>query len=307
MRPIPASPPAFSGTLNDLFDSRIVTVLPDAEHVAHIHRSILEHCSKVDPVFLVRAVRGCERGQVYVANSGARFKATDNSPAWWVHHLAFQGIRTVRFEDAPTHMFEAGRLIPRNVNTAGWHVAHILNAKDRNVDWPEWTRQDLVRRFVRNLHPANCFYIPKSDWTRYGGDPRVIAFFVSRYQERYRSIWDEFVSLAGGDTLAAGSREDWDLSYVYPLSQPTYGPTGSSGSSVAASYRFSRLCFKADVIEPLNTGDTFEVITPEGIFRLTKGQFYETFPNVIASRSYRESRIYHFPKVPQIAKQFLVG
>jgi hypothetical protein len=303
MRLIPHSPLTFNGTLTELFESHILAVLPDVEEVEHIHRRLVTYINQADPSFLVRYVGGCERGEVYVTGSGARFKATDNSPAWWMHYLAFNRIRDFNLDDAPTHMFEAGRQMPGNINTAGWHVAHILNAKDRDVDWPGWARQELVRRFVRNLHPANCFYIPKPEWRGYGADPKVIGFFASRYRERYRSIWDEFVQLAEGSSMDLTSAGN--VRYVYP--RPEQASVRLVPGQIVASYRYSRLCFKADVIERLNPDDVFEVITPEATFRMTKAQFQAAFPNVVASKSYQQSRIYHFPKVPSAARSFLVS
>ena len=74
-----------------------------------------------------------------------------------------------------------------------------------------------------------------------------------------------------------------------------------------ASYPFSRLCFKADIIEPLGLDDTFEVVTPVGTFQMTKREFYADFSNVVASASYRESRIYHFPRPPRRALKYLIA
>ena len=74
-----------------------------------------------------------------------------------------------------------------------------------------------------------------------------------------------------------------------------------------ASYDFSRVCFKADVIEPLRPGDRFRVVTPEGIFEMTKADFYRVFDNVVRSPSYRDRGIYHYPTTPQKALPFLVG
>lgn len=44
-------------------------------------------------------------------------------------------------------------------------------------------------------------------------------------------------------------------------------------------YSFSRLCFKADIIEQLNDDDKYAVHTPYGVFQMSKAEFYETFPN----------------------------
>lgn len=72
-----------------------------------------------------------------------------------------------------------------------------------------------------------------------------------------------------------------------------------------ATYEYYRLCFKANVIEPLGDDDQFRVDTPEGSFVMTKRDFYRVFANVVRTRSYRTARIYHYPKTPQKAAAFL--
>jgi len=71
-------------------------------------------------------------------------------------------------------------------------------------------------------------------------------------------------------------------------------------------YKSSRLCFKANIIEKLSMEGKFCIVTPDGTYRFTKREFYETFPNVVASKSYQESRLYHFPKPPKRALKFKV-
>ena len=46
-------------------------------------------------------------------------------------------------------------------------------------------------------------------------------------------------------------------------------------------YTSSRLCFKADLIEPLNDNDSFIVHIPDETFKFTKADFYRVFSNVI--------------------------
>ena len=258
-------------------------------------------------------VRDLERGQEYQTASGERLVPSDNAPAWWMHYVAFTCSRPPDLTAMPTHMFEVAQRIPSHVSAAGWHVAHIYNAKDRNTDWQNWTRAELTRRFVRNVHPCNCFYIPKPEWQRYGADPQVIAFFATEYAKRYGRIWEEFRELAGGGPLPVVDGQG--IRYVYPLNraaQPTAAgsrprsPLAPEGQ-VAVSYRFSRLCFKAAFNEPLAWGDVFEVVTPAGTFRMTKAAFYRDFPGVVKTRSYRESGIYHYPKVPAIALRYQVS
>ena len=71
-------------------------------------------------------------------------------------------------------------------------------------------------------------------------------------------------------------------------------------------YSFGRLCFKADIIEPLNDNDEFIVHTPDGSFRMTKADFYKVFSNVPKTKSYQEGRIYSCKYPPQRAMQFLM-
>ncbi len=72
-------------------------------------------------------------------------------------------------------------------------------------------------------------------------------------------------------------------------------------------YSFSRLCFKADIIEQLNENDVFAVHTPVGVFQMSKAEFYETFPNVVKSESYQKNGIYHMKNPPRKAMRFLTN
>ena len=72
-------------------------------------------------------------------------------------------------------------------------------------------------------------------------------------------------------------------------------------------YSFSRLCFKADIIEQLNDSDKFAVHTPYGVFQMSKADFYETFPNVVKSESYQKHRIYHMKYPTKKAMRFLTS
>lgn len=91
-----------------------------------------------------------------------------------------------------------------------------------------------------------------------------------------------------GGQARAGSSSDLDL------------------SEPAVTYTFSRLCFKADKIEPLSPASQFRVITPVGTFQMSKADFYRDFPRVVISKSYVRDRIYHFPKVPSVALRYRV-
>lgn len=72
-------------------------------------------------------------------------------------------------------------------------------------------------------------------------------------------------------------------------------------------YTSSRLCFKADLIEPLNDNDSFIVHIPDGTFKFTKADFYRVFSNVIETKSYQEGRLYSCKYPPKRAMQFLIS
>ena len=72
------------------------------------------------------------------------------------------------------------------------------------------------------------------------------------------------------------------------------------------TYRHTRLCFFKEKIEGLEAEETFRVICNDGIFQMTKNEFYEVFENIVSTRSYRERGIYHSPKAPQKAMKFKI-
>ena len=72
-------------------------------------------------------------------------------------------------------------------------------------------------------------------------------------------------------------------------------------------YTSIRLCFKADLIEPLKDYDSFVIHTPDGTFMFTKADFYRVFSNVVKTKSYQEGRMYHYPRLPQKAMPFLIA
>ena len=62
---------------------------------------------------------------------------------------------------------------------------------------------------------------------------------------------------------------------------------------------------QVSVIESLSDDDSFRIVLPQGVIEMTKRQFKEHFSNVRTSASYREVGIYHYPKLPRVAMQFL--
>ena len=70
-------------------------------------------------------------------------------------------------------------------------------------------------------------------------------------------------------------------------------------------YSSSRLSFKADIIEPLNDEDEFAVHTPCGVFKMTKAEFYNSFPNIVKTESYQKGRLYSMKAPTRKAMRFL--
>ena len=318
-RPLTPSPETFTGTLDDLCERFILPNLPSSQVVDAWHNLLVEYVALRNPLLLIRYMRGTERGAIYRTKEDRPFKATDNAPAWWFHFALFQelvpsvGDFASLVPTIPTHIFEIASQLPVNINKAGWHVAHVFDVKTGDTNYHDWRLRELVSRFLRNVHPCNYFIVPKVDWQKWGGEERVIGYFAQLHKERYPNVWSEFVKLSQGD-IGRIPRVSGPISYQYEpavssdSSRSSIGSKTSrpkNGDSQSPRYRASRLTFKADVIEALEPSQTFEVETPDGVFEMTKEDFYRVFPNVVESRSYREGRLYNYSKPPSAALQFL--
>ena len=200
-RRIPVAPGRYQGSHTDYVARILDPVLPEVGVVEAFHRALRAYVERADALFLVRAVTGTKRGETVRTNGGIAFRSTDNAPAWWWHAALYNGVVVAPAQLAglidatPCHMFHVGRT--PTVSDAGWYVGHLLNVKDGNTDWQRWPRPAVVRRFIRNIHPCNVFYVPKANGQQVSSDPRLIASIAARYRERYASIWDEFAALAG--------------------------------------------------------------------------------------------------------------
>jgi hypothetical protein len=201
------APDSFDGSLNDLYLNFVSKILPDPNVVAHIHIRLKEYCSNPNAVFLIRYVRSTVRRQIYHTRFGDRFKATDNSPAWWIAGQLIKGWKPSADEFAtalaiaPSHMFDIKDASDRVLNRFGWHIAHFYNVKDRQTEYQLWSRQELIRRFLRNIHPCNQFYLPLNDWAQYGEKIPVKSFFAQVYANRYGEVWREYLQLIAQESI----------------------------------------------------------------------------------------------------------
>jgi hypothetical protein len=312
-------PERYSDSLSEFAARFVEPNLLDPELVAYYHRLLVDYASGADPLFLLRMVSGTERRNVYRTQDGTRFRATDNAPSWWMHHLLFHGQRltstefALAIDRAPAHLFDVARAIPESISAHGWHVAHIFGVKTGDTDYTRWRRSDVRARFLRNIHPCNYFFVATTGWQRWGGNERVIGYFADLFARRYHDVWSEFVGFANADpgTLV---RVVGDVHYEYePVGLPEAKPKVVRGATAATSthgvvsYSATRLLFKAAVIEALDPEQRFRVETPVGTFELTKADFYRVFRNVVQSASYRDHGIYHYSTLPRKALEFRVG
>jgi hypothetical protein len=320
-RPFVPSPPSFHGTLEELVERFILPNLPSAESVNDFHAGLAEYVTQHDALFLLRAVRGAERRQVHHTRDGTRFKATDNAPAWWIHAALLQGytIPAAAFANViatlPTHFHDVKKLCGLTANDAGWHTAHIFNVNNGRTTFAEWSRLEVIARFVRNVHPCNYFLLPKTDWQQWGGDTRVLGYFGALYAERYRATWPAFLALAHADASAL-SRAAGGIVYSFDRGSSTATPKAGTplihhampdlSENVAVEYRASRLTFKRDVIEALKDEQVFRIITPLGTFAMTKADVYRAFPKMVQTRSYRVDGVYHTKSLPSAIEEFRV-
>lgn len=316
------APSSFDGTIETFYENYTKNILISPEVMEWFHTQLVNYLQSGDPLYLVRQVKKHKRGTTILTKKGFRVRPTDNSPAWWLHYQLFTG-EYVNFSDfetliesIPCHIFDLK--INNHISQAGWHVAHIFEAKDRNTDIFTWNQQELTKRMVRSIHPCNYFYIAKQNWQHFGGEPQVISFFYERFKEKYHTIWDNYLSQIGSDSFQQISNAG-KFVYRYPkgetvrTNQALISPivknellVKTKKTNCSIQYEFSRLCFKADLIEPLDWDDVFCVITKDGDFRMSKQEFYESFPNVVNSVSYREKGIYHYPKTPEKALRFML-
>jgi hypothetical protein len=162
MSGIPRPPTTFDGTLRELYSGWAERVLLRTDVVEEFHDLLVSYLQAADPLFLVRMVKGTERGVTVRTAAGQRLRVTDNAPSWWIHRELFAGRIPDRaafgafVDEVPSHMFG----IPKgeNISSAGWHVAHIFDVKNGDVSFAAWDRTELVRRMVRNIHPCNYFF-----------------------------------------------------------------------------------------------------------------------------------------------------
>jgi hypothetical protein len=139
----------------------------------------------------------------------------------------------------------------------------------------------------------------------------VIAYFRARYADRYGDTWRQFVELAGDGQPPITPEGSLPFSYwLETVSSPTLATIIDEEITVpAAAYRCrGRLTFKAKYIEPLADDEAFRVtVEGIGVYQMTKAQFYQTFPAIVVTKSYRVDQVYNGAKLHEQAAKFRIG
>lgn len=285
----------FDGTVEQLYRTKIEPMAPDPKLVARFHRWLSKYCAEDAPVFPVRQVKGAERRQTYQTCDGTHIAPADNSPAWAVHAALMHDRLSsyTQFREhllgMPTHVFDIKQKV--GPTSQGYYFAHLLPAKNGDTKFRSWRRSEVERRCYLTLHPCNFFLVPCG--RTLGEDQRVIRFVASMYRNRYGATWVGFLKRVGESDASFGRADPTDVVHC-----PREVESG------VVRYRYGRLCFKRDIIEPLAWNRPFEVITPFGSYRFTKRQFHAAFPSIPKTRSYRELGLYHVPKLHLRAGRF---
>lgn len=312
MRMIPPAPLQFDGSIDELFERYVASVAPSKAAVERFHASLLKYLASPDPAFIIRGSSDHRRQELRTKNN-LRILPSDNAPAWWVHHHLWQGWTptpaefAAAIESCPRHFHDVSRRKENGISAAGWYVAHILPAKFANSHPDAWSRDDAVMRFIRNVHPANHFYVPGG--AAVGEDRKVIAYAAQWAEQRYGKIWDIVTTLAGPHAKPylnslphVTGREQIS---VRPKAKGENAPT--IGESGIVEYRSTRLHFKANVIEQLGPDEPFRIVSDAGTFQFTRKQFEEVFANVLTSKSWTTGqRHYHYKEVPSRAEPYRV-
>jgi len=73
-------------------------------------------------------------------------------------------------------------------------------------------------------------------------------------------------------------------------------------------YTRARLTFLRDEIESLKNEDHFivHVKNDQASYKMTKGDFYNTFNKVVKTKSYLKTGNYNYPKTPSKALKYIV-
>jgi len=231
---VPPPLPRFSGPIADFYRSHIEPNLPSPAAVRAMHELLVQYVADDrTSLFVVRRFDGCPRGTRFPAHGLASFFVCgDNEPALWFYARAFledfgerissvaEAVQTRSFPIGfarRTELGESQEFWP-NWGKERWeshsfsgirlYHAHLFDAAN-GIPSHTLDRENLQKRMVRLLHPANHFPMPthlgqvfytardnRVDLSEVRG---VKSFVCDQFSYRYRDVWTEFLALADAD------------------------------------------------------------------------------------------------------------
>ncbi|WP_459080137.1 hypothetical protein [Mesorhizobium sp. A623] len=289
-------PPAeFDGKFSEFFALCVEPNLPSASRVQAFDQLLRRHLSDIDPIYVTRYVRGQERGTTCRTADGSRILPTDNAPVWWLHAFLLSeetlpvDAETL-FSGLPCHFHNVARF--QTLNQAGFHAAHILTAKNRDIDWQSWSRDEVARRMMVNLHPCNVFLVAKQEWARNGGRQDIIEWVVDAYRSRYGETMARF--LADCDPDAFLGRPAGDPAY-------SYGAGTTSGDAIQTK----RPLIRRDLV---GRGVSLEISVDGARYRLPHNDLVawaRKHTTALETVSWLDRGIYSWPRSSAAMREFL--
>jgi hypothetical protein len=203
----------------------------------------------------------------------------------------------------------------RNFYGPGWqdHLPRSVRVRDGSVHWDAAAVLHTVRHAWRDVFQARC----GEDGKHFAGE-----LIGARNRAAHPNLTEKLSTADAARALDTASRL---LRSMRVAAHPTLEAlraelrapaverrremaSAVANASVASAntYEARRLTFRAEVIEALRDDESFRVVTPAGTFEMTKAAFYRSFPNVVASRSYIDAGLYHYPTIPAKALPFLL-
>jgi hypothetical protein len=312
-------PALFDGTFNRFYTEYVEPNLPRPERVWAFDKFLSEYLSSENPAYIVRNVRDQERGLACTTVHGDQMIPSDNSPGWWIHSFLLgdepmEDNAAGFFAQSPTHVFEVWRM--ETLNTAGYHLAHIFPVKNRDTEWVNWTRSDLQRRFILNIHPCNWFLLAKTDWQRNGKREDLIQWVKSAYRERYGEIYQSFLQRTGNDREAiADWRENPEYAFDSLRSRGGKSP-GENRSTVKRHLDLKsnrndhvKQSKRPIVCAELVGRDTvLDIKIRDRRFRLLHDELWrwvKANKNALNTKAWNDDGVYHWPKTPKDMLEFL--
>lgn len=317
--PLVKCPSLFEGTFNYFYNEYVEPNLPAPDRVRAFDKFLAEYLTSENPAHIIRMVKEQVRGRACATVHGDQMIPSDNSPGWWIHSFLLgdepiEGDAAEFFARSPTHMFKISRM--ETLNTAGYHLAHIFPVKNRDTDWVNWTRSDLQRRFLLNIHPCNWFLLAKTDWQRNGKREDLIRWVKSAYQGRYGAIYQSFLQQTGNDCEPIA---DWRESpeYAFDSLKSRGGKfSGESGSTVKRhpdlkSNRDDRVRRSNRPIvcaELVGRDIVLDIKIRDQRFRLQHDELWrwvKANKNALNTEAWKVDGAYHWPKTPKDMLDFL--